>query len=99
KRVWDELVAEAGARVLLHAFALGVEVDDGRVTAVDVATKSGIRRTEPSRVVDASGDADVCALGGAPYEALGENVQSLSTVFRVANVDVARAESVPKQEL
>ena len=26
-------------------------------------------------------------------------MQSLSTVFRVANVDVARAEAVPKQEL
>src|ERR671935_2773929 len=46
KRVWDELVTEAGARVLLHAFALGVEVADERVTAVDVATKSGIRRIE-----------------------------------------------------
>jgi hypothetical protein len=99
KRVWDELVAEAGVRLLLHAFVVGVRVEDGRVTEVDVATKGGIRRLAPGRVVDASGDADVCALGGAPYEAPGDNVQSLSTVFRMANVDVARAESVPKQEL
>jgi glycine/D-amino acid oxidase-like deaminating enzyme len=99
KRAWDELVAEAGVRTLLHALALGVEVEDGRVAAVEVATKSGVRRIEPSRVVDASGDADICALAGAPYEAPGENVQSLSTVFRVGNVDVPRAESVPRQEL
>jgi glycine/D-amino acid oxidase-like deaminating enzyme len=99
KRVWDELVTQAGVRLLLHGFVLGAEIEDGRVTAVDVATKSGLRRIRPQVVVDASGDADVCALAGAPYEAPGDNVQSLSTVFRVANVDVGRAESVPKEEL
>jgi glycine/D-amino acid oxidase-like deaminating enzyme len=99
KRVWEELVTEAGAAVLLHAFVIGVEVADDRVVAVDVATKGGVRRIQPRCVVDASGDADVCALAGAPYEGPGDDVQSLSTVFRVANVDVARAEAVPKQEL
>jgi glycine/D-amino acid oxidase-like deaminating enzyme len=99
KRVWDELTAEVGVRVLLHSFVFGVETDDGGVVGVDVATKSGVRRIRARVVVDASGDADVCALAGAPYEAPGEDVQSLSTVFRVAGVDVARAESVPKQEL
>lgn len=99
KRVWDELVGESGVRLLLHGFVVGVENEDGRVAAVEVATKSGLRRIAASRIVDASGDADVCALAGAPYEAPGKNVQSLSTVFRVANVDVARAESLPKQDL
>jgi hypothetical protein len=99
KRVWDELVFESGARTLLHAFVFAVQVEAGRVVSVDVATKGGVRRLRPRVVVDASGDADVCALAGAPFEAPGENVQSLSTVFRVANVDVARAEAVPKQEL
>ena len=99
KRVWDELAAEAGVTLLLHAFAFGVDVDDGRVASVEIATKSGVRRVRPRVVVDASGDADICALAGAPYEAPGDDVQSLSTVFRVANVDVARAQAVPKEEL
>jgi glycine/D-amino acid oxidase-like deaminating enzyme len=99
KRVWDELTAEAGVRTLLHAFAFAVSVEEGRVVGVDVATKSGVQQLEVSVVVDASGDADVCALAGAPFEPPGEGVQSLSTVFRMANVDVGRAESVPKQEL
>jgi glycine/D-amino acid oxidase-like deaminating enzyme len=99
KRVWDELVGESGVRLLLHGFVVGVENEGGQVAAVEVATKSGLRRIAASRIVDASGDADVCALAGAPYEAPGKNVQSLSTVFRVANVDVARAESLPKQDL
>ena len=99
KRVWDELTAEADVRTLLHAFAFAVSVEDGRVAGVDVATKSGVRRLEAAVVIDASGDADVCALVGAPFEPPGEGVQSLSTVFRMANVDVARAEAVPKREL
>ncbi|MCW2964442.1 MAG: FAD-dependent oxidoreductase [Actinomycetia bacterium] len=99
KRVWDELVFESGARTLLHAFVFGVQVEGGRVVSIEVATKSGVRRLRPRVVVDASGDADVSALAGAPFEAPGDNVQSLSTVFRVANVDVARAGAVPKQEL
>jgi glycine/D-amino acid oxidase-like deaminating enzyme len=99
KRVWDELVDEAGARTLLHGFAFAATVEGGRVVEVQVAAKGGVRTIRPRVVVDASGDADVCALAGAPFEAPGDDVQSLSTVFRVANVDVARAEAVPKQEL
>jgi hypothetical protein len=99
KRVWDELVDEAGASTLLHAFVFAVTVEHGRVVEVQAAAKGGVRRIRPTVVVDASGDADVCALAGAPFEAPGDDVQSLSTVFRVANVDVARAEAVPKQEL
>ena len=90
KLVWDELVSESGARTLLHAFVFGVETEEGRVVAVDIATKSGVRRIRPRVVVDTSGDADVCALAGAPCDAPGDDVQSLSTVFRMANVDVAR---------
>ena len=99
KRVWDELTAEAGVRTLLHAFAFAVSVEGRRVVGVDVATKGGVRRLEATVVIDASGDADICALAGAPFEPPGEGVQSLSTVFRMANVDVGRAEAVPKREL
>jgi glycine/D-amino acid oxidase-like deaminating enzyme len=99
KLVWDELAAEARVMTLLHSFAFRVSVEESRVAGVDVATKSGVRRLLAPVVVDASGDADVCALAGAPFEPPGEGVQSLSTVFRMANVDVARAEAVPKQEL
>jgi glycine/D-amino acid oxidase-like deaminating enzyme len=99
KRVWDELAEAAGVRTLLHAFAFAVSVEEQRVVGVEVAAKGGVRRLRADVVVDASGDADVCALAGAPFEPPGEQVQSLSTVFRMANVDVARAEAVPKEEL
>lgn len=99
KRVWETTVAGAGATILLHAFAHEVELDGNRVAAVRVATKGGPRTIRAAVVVDASGDADVCALAGAGFDAPGDDVQSLSTVFRVANVDVARAEALPKADL
>jgi FAD dependent oxidoreductase len=102
KRVWETLALDAGVRVLLHTFVFGVRLDaDGRLAEVDVLTKGGPRTYRPRVVVDASGDADLAHLAGAPYERPGENgpVQSVSTVFRMANVDVARAEAVPKEEM
>lgn len=102
KRVWDGLVVESGADVLLHSFLIGVHVDgERRVTGVDVATKSGVRTIHAEAIVDASGDADVTHLAGGRYERPGEGgrLQSLSTVFRVANVDVARAGAVAKEQL
>jgi glycine/D-amino acid oxidase-like deaminating enzyme len=102
KLVWEELVLESGAAVLLHAFAHDVEVDgEGRLRAVRFWTKGGELVVRATCIVDASGDADVASRAGVAHERPGEggSVQSLSTVFRLANVDVVRAESVPKQEL
>ena len=71
KVVWEELVVNAGADVLLHAFVQDVEVVEGRVVALIVATKAGLARAEADVVVDASGDADVCHHAGFGYEAAG----------------------------
>ena len=101
KRVWDGLVVGAGADVLLHSFVIGVQTDGGRMRAIELATKSGVRTVRAAAFVDATGDADLAHHAGAPYEAPGEHsaVQSLSTVFRMANVDMARAQALPKEEL
>jgi hypothetical protein len=101
KRVWEALVVGSSARILLHSFLHAARVlDDGGVE-LRLYTKGGERTVRARAVVDASGDADLAALVGARYEGPGEGgpVQSLSTVFRLANVDVARAEAVPKAEL
>ena len=44
KVAWETLVTRAGARVLLHALLQDADVRDGRVEAVVVATKAGLRR-------------------------------------------------------
>ncbi|HET7703497.1 MAG TPA: FAD-dependent oxidoreductase [Candidatus Limnocylindrales bacterium] len=102
KVVWEDLVGEAGARVLLHAMLQDALVDaDGRVRAIVVATKAGLGRITARTFVDASGDADLCAYAGFGLETAGEidPAQTLTTTFRMANVDRAARVIVSKDEL
>ena len=101
KVVWDELVSSAGVRVLFHSYFADVIQDGARVTGVIVGTKRGLRAIYARAIVDASGDADVCARAGAPFEDAGALgiAQSLTTTFKVINVDVPRAQAFPKKEL
>ena len=102
KIAWERLVSDAGARILLHAMLQGVDVDGAsRVRAVAVATKAGLRRIEARAFVDASGDADLCAFAGFGFERAGEldPAQSLTTTFRMANVDPEARGTVDRAEL
>jgi hypothetical protein len=101
KVVWESLVTEAGASVLLHAFVQEVEVSDGRVTGLVVATKAGPMRVTAGVVIDASGDADVCHHGGFGYEAAGsiDPAQTLTTTFRMVNVDHGLRATIGKDQL
>jgi hypothetical protein len=95
KRVWDELLLAAGVRLLLHAFVVDVETaNDGRIVGVILATKSGFYRVRARRVIDASGDADICHFAGVGYEKAGEldPAQTLTTTFRMAGVNLQRFE-------
>ena len=77
KRAWEALAGEAGVRPLLHSLAFALRRDgDGRAAEVDVATKGGVRTIRAAAMVDASGDADLCHLAGAPYEGPGATTQS-----------------------
>jgi hypothetical protein len=96
KAVWDDLLAAAGVRVLLHATVIGAETaPDGRITRVLVWTKGGILAVEALRFIDASGDADLCHHVGVPYEKAGdlEPAQTLTTTFRMSNVDLGEYEA------
>jgi glycine/D-amino acid oxidase-like deaminating enzyme len=101
KVVWERLAAEAGATVLLHSFVQDVVVEDGRVGSLLVATKAGLREVGASVVVDASGDADVCHHAGFGYELAGEiePAQTLTTTFRMVNVDHELRRTVDKARL
>jgi glycine/D-amino acid oxidase-like deaminating enzyme len=101
KVVWERLVSEAGARVLLHSFVQDVEVSDGRVAGLLVATKAGLRGVQAGVVIDASGDADVCHYAGFSYELAGEldPAQTLTTTFRMANVDQEQRRTLSKDQL
>lgn len=93
KRIWDELMAESGINVLNHVLVVDAETaDDGSIRSCVVASKSGFFRIRAPFWIDASGDADLCHLAGYTYEKAGdlEPAQTLTTTFRMANVDLDR---------
>ncbi len=101
KVLWEQLATDAGVEVLLHTWVTGARIESNRLRAVRLWNKGGERWVEAAAFVDASGDADVCAFAGVPHDspADGGSVQSASTLFKVANVDLERAKAVPKREL
>jgi hypothetical protein len=90
----DDLLLAAGVEVLFHALGAGLVMDgERRVRALLVETKSGRRAVVGRAFVDASGDGDLAAWAGAPYD-LGDghgNMLYPSTMFRVNGVDPQRA--------
>lgn len=63
----DELCREAGVDLYFHPFLADAVVseDGGAVTAIVVATKSGLKRICGKQFVDATGDGDLSAHAGA----------------------------------
>ncbi|MEI6520730.1 MAG: FAD-dependent oxidoreductase [bacterium] len=68
KRVWNELVSESGADILLMAHFCGSCVEDGVITGVAVHTRAGLQIVRAKRVVDATGDAVVCHDAGVLWD-------------------------------
>src|SRR5258705_12948106 len=67
KLVALDLLDDAGVRVLLYAFASGV-VGGPPPPRGGVGTQSGPDLVHGRAIVDATGDGDVAALAGAPFE-------------------------------
>lgn len=101
KIVWESLTREAECAILLHAWIQDVVREGDRISGLVVATKGGQALYRSRYVVDASGDADLCYLGGFAFEqaGAGEPAQTLTTTFKMVNVDEEKRKAVPKQEL
>ncbi len=69
KHAWDALLSEAGVELLHFAWAAGAIVQDGAIGGIVVETCGGRRAIRARRVIDCTGDAQVCAAAGAGYDA------------------------------
>jgi hypothetical protein len=94
KIVADRLLVEAKAKPLFHALAVGaVKSSDTRIDAVLVETKSGRRAIRGRIFIDCSGDGDLAAWAGVPFE-VGDgrgNMLYPSTMYRICGVDPEKA--------
>lgn len=88
----QEILDEAGVRVLLHAFASTVLGESGRPDAVVFETKSGPIAIEADTIIDCTGDGDVAALAGCDYEigrAEDGLTQPMTLMFRMVGFNHA----------
>lgn len=89
KVVLDEMVQEAGVRVLLHTWIAGVVTDGKRIKAVLVESKSGRQAVTGKVFVDATGDADIAFHAGAPTtygRTFDGKPESMGSFYQLANV-------------
>lgn len=91
KLVASDLLDAAGVRFLFHALATGT-LGTPRVEGVVFDTKSGPLVITARATVDCTGDGDVAALAGAPFEVGREGdqlVQPMSLMFRMVEFERA----------
>ena len=83
---------------MLHTRLVDVETEGDAIRSVVLQGKQGFFRARARVFIDASGDADFCHLAGIPYETAGESeaAQTMTTTFRMANVDLAAYQSAPE---
>ena len=89
----DELLLSAEVKLLFHAFAVSAVRSRNEIEALIVETKSGRRAILGSMFIDCSGDGDLAAWAGAPYE-VGDgkgNMLYPSTMYRIGGVDAKKA--------
>jgi hypothetical protein len=90
----DELLLGAEVKLLFHAVGVGISKSQkSEIEALIVETKSGRGAILGKVFIDCSGDGDLAAWAGAPFE-LGDGKGNLlypSTMYRIGGVDAERA--------
>jgi flavin-dependent dehydrogenase len=78
KRVYDDIVTEAGVDFTLNTQMVAVDAEDGCVNYVIFAAKSGMFAVKAKIYIDGTGDGDLCAWAGAEYEKGDENGEMMA---------------------
>jgi flavin-dependent dehydrogenase len=68
KRVYDDLITEAGVLFNFHTRVIDVQLDGKRISYAICNSKNGIFAVKAQTFVDCTGDGDLAAMSGADYE-------------------------------
>jgi hypothetical protein len=99
KVVYQDMLDESAVRTFCYTLAGEPIVAAGRIRGVVVDTKEGQRAVLARIVIDATGDGDIAAKAGLPFE-YGRTedglVQGMTLMFRLGGVDPASVKSHPQ---
>jgi len=93
KFVLEEMVLEAGGEILYFTLVEDVIMEGEELRGIVVANKSGRQAVLSKIVIDSTGDGDVAALAGVPFESGRKEdgvSQPMSLRFMVGNVDLSK---------
>ncbi|HEX7475425.1 MAG TPA: FAD-dependent oxidoreductase [Dehalococcoidales bacterium] len=101
KFMLEAMLLEAGARILYGTYAIDTTIENNDLKEVICHTKSGRLAMSAKIVIDATGDADVAAYAGVPFEVgspqfAGLNM-STTLAFRLANVNMLKYAEANKE--
>ena len=88
KLVLDRMVNKYGVHVLFHTTLVKANYNGEKIENITVFNKSGLAELQADYYIDATGDGDLTALAGLPYE-LGDEegrCQPMTLCFNVGNV-------------
>src|SRR6195952_2292636 len=89
----DDLLSAHKVDILFHALGAGVVMQDSRINVLMVETKAGRQAVRAGIFIDCSGDGDLAAWAGAPFE-VGDNAGSMlfpSMMLRLNGIDPEKA--------
>ena len=90
KVVLEELLVNAGVKILLHTRVVGAVTDRNRLAAVLTESKSGRQAWVADRFIDCTGDGDLAAQAGCQFDVgVGEdcNCQPMSMLALLTGID------------
>jgi len=91
KVVADTLVQEAGIMPILHCMAVETVMEGDVIKGIITESKSGRQAILAKRVIDATGDADIAHLAGAPWRMAPKNeLLGVTVTFSLKGVDRER---------
>lgn len=92
KCVLNDMVEESGIKLLLHSYFVKAITENDVVKGVIIESKSGRQAVLGKVIIDTTGDGDVYASAGAPYDDKldpQDRSSKLAFVFRIGNIDTA----------
>ncbi|MDD2710918.1 MAG: FAD-dependent oxidoreductase [Verrucomicrobiae bacterium] len=102
KYVAEQMLDEAGARILYFSQVVDIIKNKNRIEAVIVANKAGLTTYDADVFVDASGDADLAAFAGAEFQKGRDQdgkMQGVTLVFRLGGVKIQGRIVVEREEV
>ena len=99
KLIADEMLGEAGVKILFHSVAVAAVKDGSQVTGVVFEGRDGRWACMATTIIDCTGDATIAMLAGAAFEHDPMLIQAPTTMFRFGGVDTQRATAMTRDDL